>query len=133
MSKVTHFEVYVDDPDAAMEFYRNVFDWSFERNEDSPAEYWQIQAGDPDEPGIEGGLLRWDEEWGERGSPGWGYICNVSVEDVDDAVERVREHGGDVTVEVMEIPGVGRQAYCTDPAGNTFAIMENSMEQPTEG
>ena len=48
MARVVHYEIYVDDPETAMAFYESVFGWSFERFEESPAEYWEIHAGAAD-------------------------------------------------------------------------------------
>lgn len=124
MNRVVHFELYVDDPDIAMAFYEDVFDWSFEPFSESPGEYWTISTGPEEEPGIDGGLMQWQpEEWGER-ETGWGFICSVEVDSIDDALDRVTEAGGTVEMEKMEIPGVGWQAYCADPTGNHFSVVE---------
>lgn len=128
MNRVVHFEIYVDEPAETMAFYREVFDWSFEPFAESPGEYWSISTGGEGEQGIDGGLMQWEpEEWGER-QTGWGFLCTVEVESVDDTLQRVTDAGGTVEVAKMEIPGVGWQAYCADPDGNQFSVMEMAME-----
>ena len=133
MSRIIHFEIYADDPDALMDFYGDVFDWSFEKFEESTEDYWSIRAGPEEEPGIDGGLMRWNkDQWGDH-QPGWAYICTISVEAIDDALERVEEYGGTVDVDKMDIPGIGWHAYCTDPEGNRFGIMESTTDVPPTG
>lgn len=125
MSRVVHFEIYAQDPDVLEEFYSSVFDWTVEQYEESEADYRMIRTGPAEEPGIDGGLLRWNEpEWGEQ-PHGWAYVCTVSVDDIDAALEAIVANGGTIDVEPMEIPGVGTHAYCTDPAGNYFGVMES--------
>lgn len=39
MNRVTHFEIYTDDPEAVQPFYQNVFGWKFQKFEGGPIEY----------------------------------------------------------------------------------------------
>src|SRR5690606_3182170 len=53
--------------------------------------------------------------------PNWtGYVC---VDDCDAAAAKVTSLGGSVRREPLDIPGVGRFAVVTDPAGAVFIIM----------
>src|SRR2546429_6753038 len=56
MNRVTHFEIYTDDPEAVQPFYRDVFGWKFNKFEGGPIEYWLVTTGDDKEPGINGGV-----------------------------------------------------------------------------
>jgi len=47
--------------------------------------------------------------------PHWATY--MSVDDVDARLEKVKENGGKVVVEAMDIPSVGRMAMITDPQG----------------
>ena len=58
MNRVTHFEIYTDNPEAVQPFYREVFGWKFNKFEGGPIEYWLITTGDDSAPGINGGLTR---------------------------------------------------------------------------
>ena len=101
-----------------------VLDWSFELLE------LIERYHDEDEPGIDGGLMRWKEaDWGDR-NQGWAYVYTINVESIDDALDRVEEYGGTVDVETMEITGVGLHAYCTDSDGNYVGVMEPTIELP---
>ena len=43
-------------------------------------------------------------------------------DDADRAAERVKQLGGAIVVEPMEVPGGDRIAVCTDPQGGFFAV-----------
>ncbi len=47
---------------------------------------------------------------------------NVRVDDLDDALERVKLNGGSVWSGPMAIPDGQRIAQCADPQGATFAL-----------
>lgn len=55
MPKVFHFDLAADDLQRAMDFYKEVYNWQFEKWDD-PMEYWLIEAGPEEEAGIGGGL-----------------------------------------------------------------------------
>lgn len=53
--KPTYFDFTVKDLDKAKSFFEHVFDWRFEKFP-MPYDYYRIQAGAEDEPGIDGGI-----------------------------------------------------------------------------
>jgi hypothetical protein len=114
MPRVVHFELHADDPERAIKFYQAVFGWEFIKWE-GPEDYWLINTGAEDEPGINGGLMK-------RTEPSAGTWNTVEVPSVDDYVERVAASGGTVLVPKTTILEVGYQAYCEDSEGNTFGI-----------
>ena len=116
MPRIIHFELPADNPERAAEFYKNVFGWQFQKWE-GPQEYWLITTGPKDQPGINGGLMR-------RQYPGAGTCNTVDVASVDGAVTTITKHGGKNVVPKMAIPGVGYLAYCSDPEGNVFGLMQ---------
>jgi uncharacterized protein len=116
MPRIIHFELPADNPERAAEFYENVFGWQFQKWE-GPQEYWLITTGPKDQPGINGGLMR-------RQYPGAGTCNTVDVASVDGAVTTIAKHGGKNVVPKMAVPGVGYLAYCSDPEGNVFGLMQ---------
>jgi len=58
MNRITHFEIYTDDPQAVQPFYQDVFGWKFNKFEGGPIEYWLVTTGDDKQPGINGGMTR---------------------------------------------------------------------------
>ena len=51
VSCVVHFEIQASQPQPLMDFYSGLFGWSFAKWE-GPAEYWLIETGPSDTPGI---------------------------------------------------------------------------------
>lgn len=114
MPRVVHFELPADDPARAIGFYRDVFGWEFHKW-DGPDEYWLVSTGEG--PGIDGGLAR-------RGEYNPIPVNTLDVPSVDDWSAKVTAAGGQIVLPKMAIPGVGWLAYCKDPEGNTFGIMQ---------
>ncbi|HEX6290774.1 MAG TPA: VOC family protein [Herpetosiphonaceae bacterium] len=115
MPRVVHFEITANDPEQANRFYSDVFGWKIEKW-DGPAEYWLISTGGNTQPGIDGGLMRREPAT---------TINTIDVPSVDEYVDKIVASGGKVVEPKMAIPGIGYLAYCTDPEGNMFGIMEN--------
>lgn len=116
MPRVVHFEIPADDPERTASFYQDVFGWQFEKWR-GPEDYWLINTGSDAEPGINGGMLR-------KRLPEAGTVNTIDVLSVDDYSARIAEHGGKVIVPKLAVPGVGWLAYCEDPEGNVFGIMQ---------
>ena len=49
-------------------------------------------------------------------------VLSCSVDDVDAYAARAVEHGGQMAVEKMEIPGAGWVAYIKDTEGNIIGV-----------
>jgi len=116
MNRPVHFEIPAKDPARAIKFYEGAFGWTFKKW-DGPMPYWMITTGPDGEPGINGGLL-------PREHPGQPCANTIGVSDLDATVAAVTKHGGKIAVPRMAIPGIGWLAYCLDPEGNTFGVME---------
>jgi predicted enzyme related to lactoylglutathione lyase len=52
-------------------------------------------------------------------------VNTIDVPSVDDYTSKVESKGGTVVVPKMAVPGIGYMAYCTDPEGNMFGIMQS--------
>ncbi len=118
MSRVNHFEIYTDNPEAVQPFYHDVFGWTFKKFEGGPIEYWLITTGSDKEPGINGGLTR------PREGQSPGTLNTVAVAALDETIKAIERHGGKVCVPKMAIPKVGWLAYAEDPVGNVFGIIQ---------
>jgi predicted enzyme related to lactoylglutathione lyase len=55
-------------------------------------------------------------------APHWLLYVRVNV--LDATIERVRDHGGEVVVDPMEVPGGHRIAVCRDPQGGAFGLLQ---------
>ncbi|HEX2270438.1 MAG TPA: VOC family protein [Pyrinomonadaceae bacterium] len=121
MPRVVHFEIHAADPERAVNFYRSLFDWQFQKWE-GPMDYWVVTTGPDDQPGINGGLIRRQGEI--DGQAVIAYVCTVDVADVDASANAATSNGGQVVVPKMPIPGVGWLVYCKDTEGNIFGMMQ---------
>ena len=117
MPRPIHFEIPVEKPQRAIDFYSHVFGWKFNKW-DGPTDYWLISTGQAPEPGIDGGLLL-------RRDPNQPCVNTVGLENLDQTIETVLTKGGSMALAKMPVPGVGWLAYCKDPDGNIFGMMQN--------
>ena len=116
MPRVTHFEIDADNPEKAIKFYEEVFNWKITKWE-GPIEYWLITTGNEDEEGIDGGLSK-------RGEEEPTTVNTIEVAKIDKYIKKVENSGGTITSPKHPVPGVGWMAYFKDPEGNVFGMME---------
>jgi uncharacterized protein len=116
MARVIHFELTADDPERLVAFYTDVFGWKAHKF-GGPVDYWLVSTGEGS-PGIDGGVRRRQPE-----DP--NTINTLGVEDLDAAVEKVTAAGGKVVMPRDTVHGVGYLAYCQDPQGTMFGMMQS--------
>jgi uncharacterized protein len=114
-----YFEIQADDPQRAVEFYKTVFGWKFEKAEGLPIEYWRIETD-----GSRGGLLKRPAPPPPPQSGTNAFVCSPEVDDFDATAERITSGGGQVALPKFAIPGTCWQGYFIDTEGNTFGIFE---------
>jgi predicted enzyme related to lactoylglutathione lyase len=131
MGRTVHFEIQASEPQALIEFYGKMFDWSFSKWEGG--EYWLVGTGEVGAPGINGGLLPRRGPRPEEGAAVNAFVCTVDVADLDKSLALLKELKGTVAVPRMPVPGVGWLAYAKDPDGNIFGMMQNDASASFEG
>lgn len=119
MPRVVHFDLSAEDPIRAKKFYEELFDWEITKW-DGPMDYWLIRTGEPDIPGIDGGL-------GKRTKKGDSTTNTIEVDSVDEYAIKVKKCGGKIIEPKSTIPGVGYFVLCEDSEGNPFGIIENDF------
>ncbi len=121
MNRVYYFEMPVEDFDRAIKFYEAVFGWKVTKEDRPSGLYYAVKTGDDSKPGINGSFFKKEE--------GWNQISNViSVQDIDDILEKIKKLGGEIVFPKTVINGVGYLAYFKDPEGNTFGMMQNDLK-----
>jgi len=75
MPRVVHFEITANDPEKTATFYNNVFGWKITKW-GGPQEYWLVETGETEEPGINGGIFRSNEVLS-------GTVNSGDVKDID--------------------------------------------------
>lgn len=110
--ELSFFEIGVEDAERGRAFYERLFGWTFEPG---PAEGgFGIKT-----PSVPGGI-----HGGDRGASPYVFF---SVDDMDAALERVRELGGEVEQVNVEgdeasIARFGRFKLCRDDQGSPFGL-----------
>lgn len=123
--KPAYFDFTVKNLPEAKRFFEHVFGWRFEKFP-MPYDYYRIQAGPEDEPGIDGGIGAVGDTPTAQGRP--LTQVTIPVTNLDACVARVVENGGSVIEPKTPIPGIGWFAACTEPGGLIFGIIEPDPE-----
>lgn len=124
MPRIVHFEIHALDPERLAEFYRSLFGWKISKW-DGPMEYWLIETGPKDEPGINGGLMRRQGGPPTDGQAVNAFVCTADVPSLDDVLARLEGLGGRIALPRMAVPGIGWLAYVKDPDGNIMGAMQS--------
>ena len=108
-------EIPVLDLDRAMTFYNSVFETELKKMDSEENAFAMFPTSN--DGGIAGHLYP-----GKPAAKGTGPTIHLASPDkVEDALERVRQAGGEVVSDVITIPP-GRFAYCLDPDGNSISL-----------
>ncbi len=111
-------ELLTRDTARAAAFYGDLFGWTTRTSHDlMEGRYLILELGGR----PIGGMLEIQESWGPVPAH---WVVYFGVEDRDATLASARRLGGTLVVEPMEIEGVGRFAYVTDPQGATFAVIQ---------
>ena len=119
------YELMTTDPKAAIAFYSEVIGWKTERFGDEGSDYRMWVASQ----GPLGGVMTLPDVAVQMGAPPH-WTSHVTVDDVDAAVARVKELGGRVYKEPVDMPTVGRFAIVADPQGAAISLFKPAREMP---
>jgi predicted enzyme related to lactoylglutathione lyase len=114
------------DPNAAAEFYAGLFGWELEETmpADAPGNYLQAR--------LNGGLVAAvSSQMGDEPAPAvWNTY--IWVENADETAAKVRDAGGTVHMEPMDIFDSGRMAWFADPEGAGFGVWQPNQHRGAE-
>jgi uncharacterized protein len=109
-------ELHTKDMDEAAKYYGALFGWTGKVGEGA-MKYWHWKHGGKDIGGMMNLMT-------PNVPPNWlGYIA---APDVDGSTKKVKELGGKVMMEPMEMEKVGKFSIVQDPAGATFALFRSA-------
>lgn len=126
MNPVVHFEMAYGDKDRAKAFYEQVFGWKTNVLGPEMGEYIVVQTDETDDKGmlkennrINGGLYKKqpDEKFNTPS-------VVIAVEDINVAMQKIKDAGGQILVEPMDIPTIGKYASFSDTEGNRASILQ---------
>ena len=118
-------EIATNDADKCIDFYQNVFGWTFQQSAASSdgMDYREFDTG---EGHPAGGLYQINPEWFGGTPPPPHFMIYIAVDDVDAAAEKAAQLGANVH-KTMDIPNVGRMSIIEDPTGAMFATFMPKM------
>ena len=126
MNSVVHFEMPYDDRQRMAKFYASAFGWQTQMLGEEMGNYvvattTETEMGrGPKKPGaINGGFYP-----RKRDLPAQHPSVVVAVEDIKRAMGRVRDAGGKVLGEPVEIPNIGQYVSFTDTEGNRVSMLQ---------
>jgi predicted enzyme related to lactoylglutathione lyase len=114
-----YFEIQADDTDRAIQFYSEVFGWTFSETKGLPIPYWRIETG-----GTGGGLLKRPAKTPPPQCGTNAFVCSFEVNDFVATEKKILKLGGTVALPKFHVPDKCWQGYFIDAEGNTFGIFE---------
>lgn len=125
MNPVVHFEMPAKDKKRVAEFYTKAFGWQMTQLGSEMGNYLLATTTETEQPGmppknpgaINGGFF----EYGNYGSI--PHLV-ISVEDLKKHIEIVKNAGGKIEGDPMDIPGIGNFVMIKDTEGNRIGILQ---------
>lgn len=107
------------DVEASKKFYGELFGWQAKNAEGAPGPYTMLSL----ENESVGAMMPIDPEMSKQGiPPHWSVY--IYVENLEQTMARIQQHGGKVLCGPMEVMTHGRMATCMDPQGAAFNIWQ---------
>jgi predicted enzyme related to lactoylglutathione lyase len=105
------------DIDASVNFYAGLFGWDVPQSEnpEQTGGYRIANVGDDSIAGLMPAM--------QEGQPA-AWQTYIAVEDADETAEKVKQAGGQVIAEPMDVMELGRMAVFTDPGGAFIAVWQ---------
>jgi predicted enzyme related to lactoylglutathione lyase len=125
MDAVVHFEMPYDNRERMSKFYGSAFGWQTQMLGEDMGNYvlaTTTETGEsgPKRPGaINGGFFPRKPDW-----PAQHPSVVIAVENVEASMKKVRDAGGKVLGEPMEIPRVGKYISFMDTEGNRVSMLQ---------
>lgn len=130
MNPVVHFEMPAKDKKRVSDFYSLAFGWNMQQMGQDFGNYVVAtttesdeKSGRPKTPGvINGGFFDYKDEDGFQ-TP---HVV-IAVDDIKESIEQVKNAGGEVIGEPMDIPGIGLYVSIKDTEGNRVGLLQPSQ------
>lgn len=114
---VVHWELWSQNPSKLSDFYARVFDWQIRHIPEM--DYHLVETGG--EGGINGGIMT------PKAGPWPGNMAfYIDVEDLASYCDKIKQAGGKVIVERMDVPEVGAFALFEDPDGRVLGLWQQN-------
>ncbi|MDQ3655947.1 MAG: VOC family protein [Chloroflexota bacterium] len=115
-------DLSTSDPDRASAFYSGLFGWDAVDTGDEFGHYIMLNKGDA---GIAGMMKKGDDMPGMPDA----WMVYLAVEDAKAAADSVRDAGGQVMFDAMEVGDQGVMAMVTDPSGAVVGLWQPKTQR----
>jgi predicted enzyme related to lactoylglutathione lyase len=112
-------DLSTSDVETARRFYSDLFGWQIMAGENDPSGYLHIKNGDDFIGGIPPAAHR-----NPQVPPHW--LLYFYMADCNGASAKAKELGGQILLEPMDMPKVGRWSIAKDPQGAVFALFQSA-------
>jgi len=125
MNPVVHFEMPYDNRARMAKFYKSVFGWRTQMLGKEMGNYVTATTTETDKTGpkkpgaINGGFFPKKPDW-----PAQYPSIVIAVDDIKKSMQKVKNGGGKVLGEPMDIPDVGHYVSFIDPEGNRVSMLQ---------
>jgi len=126
MNPVVHFEIPAENKNRMVKFYSTVFGWQTQQLGPEMGEYVVVsttESGDDGRPkmtgAINGGFYQKTDDLNTQHTS-----LVIAVDDVNESIKKIKNGGGTVLGEPMDIPGVGKYISFIDTEGNRLSILQ---------
>lgn len=104
-----------DDPAKARAFYSALFGWDIQVGGPETGEYGMASVGDRQVAGIMGKM---------SADQPTVWTTYIATQDADATIDKIKQAGGQVLAEPMDVMDAGRMAIAADPGGAVFGIWQ---------
>ncbi len=131
MDPVVHFEFPYDNRDRIAKFYQSAFGWELQMLGADMGNYVLATTAKPElrnappqaaKGAINGGFYARNPDW-----PAQVPSVVIGVQDIRASMKRVKDAGGEVLGDPMEIPGVGQYVSFFDTEKNRVSMLQPKM------
>ncbi len=131
MNPVVHFEIPYVDRQRIATFYESAFSWKIEMLGEDMGNYVLATTAIADARkgasagAINGGFFPKKPDW-----PAQYPSVVIGVENIQTAIKKVAQAGGEVLGEPYEIPGIGQYVSFMDTEGNRVSMLQPLPRHP---
>jgi predicted enzyme related to lactoylglutathione lyase len=120
---LTWVELYSNNIDRDGKFWLDTLGWKADAHDMGPMGTYTIFKTDADQKSGVGGMMGMPPNL--KGAPNF-WLMYLATDDVDASTKKVKDLGGKVKMEPMDIPNIGRFSVVEDPTGASFALYKNA-------
>jgi predicted enzyme related to lactoylglutathione lyase len=117
----------LEDRKRCSEFYAKVFGWKMQQLGPEMGDYLLANTSETDKNGMVKNPGNINGGFYQKGTSGTIPHIVIAVENLENHMHIVKNHGGKIDGEPQDIPGVGKFVMFKDSEGNRVGMLQPSM------